>query len=49
LEEIVANIESVRREDIGSLAGKIFSPDTVSLVALGRVSEKDIKGSGIDF
>ena len=42
LEEIVRNIEAVSREDIRSLAGDIFSPDTISLAALGRVSEKDI-------
>ncbi|MBE9546444.1 MAG: insulinase family protein [Proteobacteria bacterium] len=42
LEEVVANIEAVSREDIRNLAGDIFSSDTISLAAMGRVSEEDI-------
>jgi len=42
VEEIVRNIEAVSREDIKNLAGDIFSFDTISLAALGKVSEKDI-------
>lgn len=42
LEEVVANIDAVSREDIRNLAGDIFSSDTISLAAMGRVSEKDI-------
>lgn len=42
VEEIVSNIEAVSREDIKNLAGDIFSFDTISLAALGKVSEKDI-------
>lgn len=42
VEEIVKNIEAVSREDIKNLAGDIFSFDTISLAALGKVSEKDI-------
>ena len=42
LEEVVANIDAVGKEDIRNLAGDIFSSDTISLAAMGRVSEKDI-------
>jgi predicted Zn-dependent peptidase len=42
VEEIVENVEAVSREDIRNLAGNIFSFDTISLAALGKVSEKNI-------
>ncbi len=42
LEDVVANIDAVGREDIRNLAGKIFDSDSISLAALGRVSKQDI-------
>ncbi len=42
MEEVVANIEDVSREDIKTLAGDVFRPDILSLAALGKVPEKDI-------
>lgn len=41
-EDVIASIEAVTAEDIRRLACEIFKPDTISLVAMGRISEKDI-------
>ncbi len=42
VEETVRNIEAVSRKDIKNLASDIFSFDTISLAALGKVTEKDV-------
>lgn len=41
-EDVIASIDAVTAEDVRSLACEIFKPDTISLVAMGRISEKDI-------
>jgi predicted Zn-dependent peptidase len=41
-EEIIERIESVRREDVRSLATGMFGPDMMRIVALGPVSEADL-------
>jgi predicted Zn-dependent peptidase len=41
-EEIIERIESVRREEVRSLATGMFGPDMMRIVALGPVSEEDL-------
>ncbi|MDI6775643.1 MAG: pitrilysin family protein [Syntrophales bacterium] len=42
-EEVLAYIDAVGVEDVRVLSCEIFNPDTISLVAIGRVSEKDVR------
>jgi len=42
-EEALTQIDSVTIEEMRMLACKIFNPDTISLAAIGRVSEKDVR------
>jgi predicted Zn-dependent peptidase len=41
-EDVIASIDAVTAEDVRNLACEIFKPDTISLVAMGRISEKDV-------
>jgi predicted Zn-dependent peptidase len=41
-EEVIANLEAVTSEDIRVLAAELFSPDVLSVAAIGRIKEKDI-------
>jgi predicted Zn-dependent peptidase len=41
-EEIVGRIDAVGREEIRSLAGRMFQPDAMTVAALGPVSEEDL-------
>lgn len=41
-EDVIASIEAVTAEDVRSLACEIFNPDSIALVAMGRISEKDL-------
>ena len=41
-EDVIASIDAVTAEDVRNLACEIFNPDTIALVAMGRISEKDI-------
>jgi predicted Zn-dependent peptidase len=41
-EEIMAQIEAVREEDVRALVRELFRPATMSIAAMGRVQEKDI-------
>ncbi|HPC74083.1 MAG TPA: pitrilysin family protein [Syntrophales bacterium] len=43
-DEIVRRVDAVRREEIRSLAERMFDASTMSLAALGNVSEKDLEG-----
>ena len=40
-EDVIASIDAVSAEDIMTLACEIFNPDTISLVAMGKIAEKD--------
>ena len=44
-EEIVRQIDAVQKEDVRGLAAELFDASTVSLAALGNVSEKDLEGA----
>jgi predicted Zn-dependent peptidase len=44
-EEIVRHIDAVQKEDVRDLAAEIFDASTLSLAALGNVSEKDLEGA----
>jgi predicted Zn-dependent peptidase len=44
-DEIVRHIDAVQKEDIRGLAAEMFDASTVSLAALGNVSEKDLEGA----
>jgi len=44
-EEIVRHIDAVQKEDIRDLAAELFDASTLSLAALGDVSEKDLDGA----
>jgi predicted Zn-dependent peptidase len=39
LDEMLENIESVRREDVQKIAQQFFTTDTVALAMLGRLGE----------
>jgi predicted Zn-dependent peptidase len=41
-EEVLANIDEVTREEIRSLAARMFRPGTLAVAALGPVSEEDL-------
>jgi predicted Zn-dependent peptidase len=41
-EEVLANIDEVAREEIRSLAGRMFRSDALAVAALGPVSEEDL-------
>ena len=42
-EEVIAHIDAVGVEDIRLLSCEVFNPDTISLAAIGRISEKDCR------
>jgi predicted Zn-dependent peptidase len=42
-EEVVAHIDAVTAEDIRMLSCEMFTPNTTSLAAIGRISEKDCR------
>ncbi|MFA4916524.1 MAG: pitrilysin family protein [Syntrophales bacterium] len=42
-EEALAKIDAVTIQDIMSLAREMFNPHTISLAAIGKVSEKDVR------
>jgi predicted Zn-dependent peptidase len=44
-DEIVRQVDAVQKEDICSLAAGMFDASTISLAALGNVSEKDLEGA----
>jgi len=44
-EEIVRHIDAVQKGDIRDLAAELFNASTLSLAALGDVSEKDLDGA----
>jgi predicted Zn-dependent peptidase len=44
-DEIVRQVDAVQKEDIRSLAERMFDASTISLAALGNVSEKDLEGA----
>jgi predicted Zn-dependent peptidase len=44
-DEIVRHIDAVQKEDIRGLAAEMFDASTLSLAALGNVSEKDLEGA----
>jgi predicted Zn-dependent peptidase len=44
-EDVIASIDAVTAEDVRNLACEIFTPDTITLAATGRVSEKDLSFS----
>ncbi len=41
-EDVVASIDAITAEGVRNLAREIFSPDTITLAATGRISDKDI-------
>ncbi len=41
-EDVIASIDAVTAEDVKNLACEIFTPDTITLAATGRVSKNDI-------
>jgi predicted Zn-dependent peptidase len=41
-EDVIASIDAVTAEGVRNLACEIFNPDTIALVAMGRLSEKDL-------
>lgn len=41
-EEVIAEIDAVSEEDVRDLACEIFRPATMSIAAMGRISEKDV-------
>lgn len=41
-DDVIAYINAVSTEDVRNLAREIFHPDIITLVATGRISEKDI-------
>jgi len=41
-EDVIASIDAVTAEDVKTLACEIFTPDTITLAAMGRVSKKDL-------
>ena len=41
-EEIIERIDAVEREEIRSLAGRMFRPEAMTVAALGPVSEEDL-------
>ena len=41
-EEVLANIDEVTREEIRSLAARMFRSDALAVAALGPVSEEDL-------
>lgn len=43
VEEVISQIEAVTPEDVQEIAGQIFTPKNMSLVALGELSKSDIK------
>ena len=42
-EEIIGRIDAVEREEIRSLAGRMFRPEAMAIAALGPVSEEDVR------
>ena len=46
-EEVVSRIDAVQREEIRSLAERIFRDDALAVAALGPVSQKDLTGEAI--
>lgn len=44
-EEIVRHIDDVQKEDIRDLTAELFDASTLSLAAIGDVSEKDLEGA----
>jgi predicted Zn-dependent peptidase len=41
-EEIINYIEAINKDDVRSLAGEIFNPGHISIVAMGHISENDL-------
>ena len=41
-EEIIERIDAVGREEIRTLAGRMFRPEALTIAALGSVSEEDL-------
>ncbi len=42
-EEVIAGIEAVTSAEIRELAAELFDPATLSVAAIGRIAERDIK------
>jgi predicted Zn-dependent peptidase len=41
-EDVIASIDAITAKDVRNLACEIFTPDTITLAATGRISEKDL-------
>ena len=41
-EEVVANLDAVTSEDIKTLAAELFTPEVLSVAAIGKIKDKDI-------
>jgi len=49
LDEAISNLESVSAEEVREVARSLFKKDTVSVAAIGRVTEDDIAGNMPDL